>query len=112
MSSGRGSHTSLPEHWWAEGRGDQPQLHLLTKPLCVTHASLSIRNHLAPRRCIFSVEFSKGLSVCSPALSFLLYFGFLGPNVRHMEDPRLGVKSELQLPAYTTAHSNARSLIH
>ena len=27
-----------------------------------------------------------------------------------MEIPRLGVKSELQLPAYTTAHSNARSL--
>ena len=29
-----------------------------------------------------------------------------------MEVPRLGVKSELQLPAYTTAQSNARSLIH
>ena len=29
-----------------------------------------------------------------------------------MEDPRLGVQSELQLPAYTTAHSNAGSLPH
>ena len=52
---------------------------------------------------------------------------FLGPNLRHMEVPRLGVKSELQLPAYTTAtaildlsltltytaaHGNARSLTH
>ena len=27
----------------------------------------------------------------------------LGPRLWHMEDPRLGVESELQLPAYTTA---------
>ena len=27
---------------------------------------------------------------------------FLGPKVRHREVPRLGVESELQLPAYTT----------
>ena len=32
---------------------------------------------------------------------FVLFF--FGPNVRHMEVPRLGVESELQLPAYTTA---------
>ena len=29
-----------------------------------------------------------------------------------MEVPRLGVKSELQLSAYTIAHSKARSLTH
>ena len=29
-----------------------------------------------------------------------------------MDVPRLGVKSELQLLAYTTTHSNARSLTH
>ena len=29
-----------------------------------------------------------------------------------MEVSRLGVKSELQLPTYTTAHSNTRSLTH
>ena len=28
---------------------------------------------------------------------------FLGPHLRHMEVPRLGVKLELLLPAYTTA---------
>ena len=28
---------------------------------------------------------------------------YLGPHLQHMEVPRLGVKSELQLPAYTTA---------
>ena len=35
-----------------------------------------------------------------------LFFGFwfsLGPHLWHMEVPRLGVESELQLPAYATA---------
>ena len=31
------------------------------------------------------------------------FFGFLGLHLRHMKVPRLGVESELQLPAYTTA---------
>ena len=38
---------------------------------------------------------------------FLVWFGlvlvFLGPHLWHMEVPRLEVRSELQLPAYTTA---------
>ena len=34
---------------------------------------------------------------------FLLFAFFLGPYLRHMEVPRLGIKSELQLLAYTTA---------
>ena len=29
-------------------------------------------------------------------------FFFLGLHLKHMEVPRLGVESELQLPAYTT----------
>ena len=37
---------------------------------------------------------------------------FLGLHQRHMEVPRVGVESEPWLPAYTTAHSNARSLTH
>ena len=38
-------------------------------------------------------------------LSFFFFFlvCFSGPHLRHMEVPRLGVESELQLPAYTTA---------
>ena len=32
-----------------------------------------------------------------------LFFVFLGPHLWYMELPRLGVESELQLPAYTTA---------
>ena len=38
---------------------------------------------------------------------FFFFFVFLGPHPRHMEVPKVGVKSELQLLAYTT--SNARS---
>ena len=49
--------------------------------------------------------------LCSHMISnFFLFFLRLHP--RHMEVPRLGVKWELQLPARTTAHSNARSLTH
>ena len=32
-----------------------------------------------------------------------LSFVFLGPHLQHMEVPRLGVESELQLPAYARA---------
>ena len=34
---------------------------------------------------------------------FVLFFVFLQPSLWHMEVSRLGVRSELQLPAYTTA---------
>ena len=34
---------------------------------------------------------------------FFFFFCFLRLHPRHMEVPRLGVESELQLPAYTTA---------
>ena len=54
----------------------------------------------------------------------VLRFCFRGPYLRHMEVPRLGVESELQLrptpqhynsgfePAYTIAHGDARVLTH
>ena len=35
-------------------------------------------------------------------LKFLFCFFFLGLHMWHMEVPKLGVESELQLPAYTT----------
>ena len=34
---------------------------------------------------------------------FFFFFAFFGPHLWHMEVPRGGVKSELQLPAHTTA---------
>ena len=43
---------------------------------------------------------------------FLFIFCFLGSRLWHMEVPRLGVKSELQLLACATSHSNARALTH
>ena len=39
------------------------------------------------------------------SFSFLFFFVFLGPHLRHMEVSRLGVELELQLPAYTTARA-------
>ena len=36
-------------------------------------------------------------------LAFMIFFFFLGPHPQHMEVPRLGVKLELQMLAYTTA---------
>ena len=47
---------------------------------------------------------------CLVNFIYLFIFGFLGPHPWHMEVPKLGVESELKLPAYTTAtDSNARS---
>ena len=39
-------------------------------------------------------------------------FFFSGPHPQHVEVPKLVVKSELQLLAYTTANSNAGSEPH
>ena len=36
-------------------------------------------------------------------LHFFFFFGFLGLHLWHMEVHKLGVESELQLPAYATA---------
>ena len=45
-----------------------------------------------------------GRAVSDQRHLFLLFvFCFLGPHPRHMELPRLGVESELQLPAYAIA---------
>ena len=35
--------------------------------------------------------------------TFFFFLLFLGPHTWHLKFPRLGVESELQLPAYTTA---------
>ena len=44
---------------------------------------------------------------CSPPSLQVHGLFFLGPHLQHMEVPRLGVESELQLPAYTTATATA-----
>ena len=69
----------------------------------------------------------RGGSVPKSVVYLFIYLVFLGLHLRHMEVPRLRVKSELQLLAYdtatatgiwamsatcTTVHGNARSLTH
>ena len=56
----------------------------------------SYSDNLFSPKYVFSI---KGSSFSLPAFIFF----FLGPHPGHMEVPRLGVQSELQLPAYTTA---------
>ena len=42
-------------------------------------------------------------SCCPTAKELTFFFFFLGPHLQHMEVPMLGVKLQLQLPAYTRA---------
>ena len=60
-------------------RGDAPQT--------ILRCDNSIEAHRTHRKLVYSCLVSV----------------FLGPHLRHMEVPRLGVQSELQLPAYTAA---------
>ena len=49
-------------------------------------------------------NFLKLTSFCLFIYFYLkIFFFFLGPHLQHMEVPRLGIKSELQLQAHTTA---------
>ena len=43
------------------------------------------------------------IDTCVTGLTLFFFFVFLGPHPQPMEVPRLGVQSELQVPAYTTA---------
>ena len=45
----------------------------------------------------------KSFGIASAEGTLFIYFCFLGPYLQHMEVPRLELKLELQLPAYTTA---------
>ena len=62
-----------------------------------------------------------GTSLQKDFVCVCLFVFFSGPHQRHMEVPRLGIESELQLPAYATgtatpdqarAHVNTGSLTH
>ena len=45
----------------------------------------------------------KGQTWLNPILYYFFLFLILGPHLQHLEVPRLGVESELQQPAHTTA---------
>ena len=47
------------------------------------------------------MRLSRSIHVAAHGIMIILLL-FLGPHLRHIEVPRLGVGSELQLPAYTT----------
>ena len=53
-------------------------------------------------------KFSFFLPPSLPLFFFLSFFLFLGPHLQHMEVPRLGFESKLQLPACATATATAR----
>ena len=78
---------------------------------------------------LFQIHHIYDLGQVSFFLSVFLSFVFLGPHLQHMEVPRLGIKSKLQLSAtatatviwdtshvcnlyHTTAQDNARSPTH
>ena len=46
------------------------------------------------------IESHRNYSTCLRVESLYYLFSFLGPHLQHMEVPRLGVESDLQLPAY------------
>ena len=52
---------------------------------------------------ILDSKIKTSVNSSAPNGPHILFFVFLGPYPWHMEVPRLGVESELQLPTYTTA---------
>ena len=73
--------------------------------MSVISACESIRHVNIPR-----VTDGCGFSRSGKPVWPFLFFLVLGPHLQPMEVPRLGVRSKVQLPAYTSAHSNAGSL--
>ena len=52
--------------------------------------------------CVYIFVYRKDkIYICVRILTRFFFF-FLGPHPWHMEVPRLGIESQLQLPAYTT----------
>ena len=65
----------------------------------------SFRPTLGPHSCSVSIlsDLYVTLNACGYPLLTFFVFSFLGLPLCHVEVPRLGVQSELQLPAHTTA---------
>ena len=73
-------------------------------PTAVKAALLKYKSHHS------TSTLSAAAASSSSFFFFLLSFVFLGPYPWHMEVPRLGVQSELQLPTCTTATRNPSCL--
>ena len=98
---------SRPPHRRVLGEGTQcspGHLCSSTRPPYSGRRSLSITVSQKPRACAFRDRWTDPVpkSHCfGPKLhlnGFFFFLVFLGPSPQHMEVPRLGVKSELQLP--------------
>ena len=72
--------------------------------------SVPFSNQRFFKDCLFH---SENKFTCKFLRLLTFFFGgvSLGPHLRHIEVPRLGVQLELQLSTYTIAHGNARVLI-
>ena len=80
--------------WELENRLPKSRVHT-SKPHCPTRWQCWILNTLRETR----IEPTSSRTLC-----WVYFFPlFFGSHLQYMEVPRLGVKSELQLPAYTTA---------
>ena len=70
----------------------------------LTDGAVKNRKKTSPFRNVVFSNVLYSASEQNSVTSFLFVcLHFLGLHLRHTEVPRLGVKSELQLPAYTTA---------
>ena len=92
--------------WWLMCYGS---FHMLIDHLCIIFGEMSIQI-LYPFFFFYSLlNWVICLLICSPNVHYT--FG-AGAKRWHREIPRLGVKVELQLPVYITAHGNSGSLTH
>ena len=76
-------------------------VHLKLRQCCMSVISLYDWKKKACRLCNYFL-FDKHILNYIYFFNFF-FFVFLGLRLQHMEVPRLGVKSELSMPAYTTA---------
>ena len=77
----------LPSFLGQELNFTDSKMHLLPSYFIISHVGLHCTSYAV-------------IIIC---LILYFMFCFLGPHLRHMDVPRLGVESELQLLAYTTA---------
>ena len=71
----------------------------LHSPLLLHGGTPAIQNEIAGDLCTISSL----IEILGFILFYFIFFVFLGPHPQRMEVPRLGVKSEPLLPAYTRA---------
>ena len=96
-----------PSTWKFPGRGSNPARAVYS------HCSDNVRSLTRSRtRELHNISVTSYICYIEWTNMDTLFFGlfvfcFLGPHLQHMEIRRLGVEAELQLLAYTTAHSKA-----